>query len=133
MRGAPGVSWRMHDYHDLQVWNRAMDVAVRVFAITKVLTAANVPGLRNQICRAVISIPANIAEGARQDSSAQTARFLAYAIGSTSEVESHLELARRLVHTLPDVDSTLAELTQIRRMLNSLRSYHLRQEKSRHP
>jgi four helix bundle protein len=120
----------MHDYHDLQVWNRAMDVAVRVYAITKGLAAANVPALRNQICRAVVSIPANIAEGARQESSAQNARFLAYAIGSTSEVESHLELAQRLVPGLHDVDGALAELVQIRRMLYALRSYHLRQAKS---
>jgi four helix bundle protein len=116
----------MHDYHDLQVWNRAMDVAVQVHMIARKLPAANAPGLRNQLCRAVISIPANIAEGARQDTPAQNARFLAYAIGSTSEVESHLELARRLVPALPDVELTLDELTQIRRMLCALRSHHVR-------
>jgi len=116
----------MHDYHDLQVWNRAMDAAVKVHVIARKLPPANAPGLRNQRCRAVISIPANIAEGARQENSAQNARFLAYAIGSTSEVESHLELARRLVPTLPEVEGTLDELVQIRRMLHALRAYHLR-------
>ena len=116
----------MHDFHDLQVWNRAMDVAVRVHTIARKLPPANAPGLRNQLCRAVISIPANIAESARQENSTQNARFLAYAIGSTSEVESHLELARRLMPALPDVELTLDELMQIRRMLHALRAYHLR-------
>ncbi len=116
----------MHDYHDLQVWNRAMEVAVKVHMLARQVPEANAPGLRNQLCRAVTSIPANIAEGARQQSSAQNARYLAYAIGSTSEAESHLELARRLVPALPDVDVTLDELTQIRRMLHALRAYHLR-------
>jgi four helix bundle protein len=116
----------MHDYHDLQVWHRAMDVAVRVHVITRALPAIQAPGLRNQLCRAVTSIPANIAEGARQESSAQNARFLAYAIGSTSEVESHLELARRLVPGLPHVNDILDEISQIRRMLHALRAHHLR-------
>ncbi len=116
----------MHDYHDLQVWHRAMDVAVRVHVITRALPAIQAPGLRNQLCRAVTSIPANIAEGARQESSAQNARFLAFAIGSTSEVESHLELARRLVPGLPHVNDILDEISQIRRMLHALRVHHLR-------
>ena len=120
----------MHDYHDLQVWHRAMDMAVRIFSITRQLTAANVPGLRNQICRAVLSIPANIAEGARQETSAQTARFLSYAIGSTSEVESHLELARRLVPTIPDAQGSLEELVEIRRMLVALRAFHVRRSQA---
>jgi four helix bundle protein len=117
----------MHDFHDLQVWKRAMDVAVRVHAMSRALLANDAPGLRNQLCRAATSIPANIAEGARQETSAQNARFLTYAIGSTSEVESHLELARRLVPSLRGVDDTLAEMVQIRRMLCALRAYHRRQ------
>lgn len=116
----------MHDYHDLQVWHRALDVAVRVHEISRRIPPARAPGLRNQLCRAASSIPSNIAEGARQESASQTARFLAYAIGSTSEVQSHLELAERLVPSLPGVRSTVDELTEIRRMLCALQAYYKR-------
>jgi four helix bundle protein len=116
----------MHDFRNLHVWERAVDLAVRVHAITRRISPVVAPGLRNQLCRAAASIPANIAEGARQETSAQTARFLSYAIGSTSEVESHLELARRLSPQATEAQATIDELIEIRRMLCALRSYHKR-------
>ncbi|WP_353268494.1 four helix bundle protein [Gemmatimonas sp.] len=116
----------MHDFRNLHVWKRAIDLAVRVHAITRRISPAVAPGLRNQLCRAAASVPANIAEGARQETSAQTARFLSYAIGSTSEVESHLELAHRLAPHTSDVQAAIDELIEVRRMLCALRSYHKR-------
>ncbi len=106
----------MHDFRNLHVWKRAIELAMRVHALTRRISPAVAPGLRNQLCRAAASIPANIAEGARQESSGQTARFLSYAIGSTSEVESHLELAMRLAPQAGDVQATIDELIEIRRM-----------------
>ena len=114
----------MHDFRNLQVWQRAIALAVRVHTVTRRIAPYNAPGLRNQLCRAASSIPANIAEGARQESSAQTARFLSYAIGSTSEVESHLELAARLTTLSGAIQPMIEELIEIRRMLCALRAYH---------
>jgi four helix bundle protein len=116
----------MQDPANLQVWHRSLDVAARVHALAKRLRAADAPGLRNQLCRAASSIPANIAEGARQDGSAQFARFLGYAIGSTGEVESHLVLASRLSPAMGDTSEALADLSEIRRMLYALRAHHQR-------
>lgn len=60
------------------------------------MRAALYSSLRNQLFRAAMSIPANIAEGRRQNSDANFARFLTYALNSASEVEHHLIVARDL-------------------------------------
>lgn len=57
------------------------------------INGRRVPGLRNQLLRAVASVPANIAEGEQQRSDAQAAHFLRIALGSADEVGAHLETA----------------------------------------
>ena|SRR5688572_19393305 len=111
----------MH-FKETDVWNRAMEAAIGVYRLTKLLPRQEVYGMRSQLTRAAVSIPSNIAEGWTRESARDKAHFLAIAHGSTSEVETQLMLCERLgwfpVHaTLP----VHASLDEVSRMLTALR------------
>jgi four helix bundle protein len=77
--------------------------------------------LRNQLFRAAMSIPANIAEGRRQTSDANFGRFLGYALNSASEVEHHLIVARDLgAIREPEYAQLVSETITVRKMLYRL-------------
>jgi four helix bundle protein len=77
--------------------------------------------LRNQIFRAAMSIPANIAEGRRQKSEKEFARFLGYALNSSSELEYHLIVAKDTkVITNADFVSLVSQTITVRKMLYGL-------------
>ena len=77
--------------------------------------------LRSQIFRAAMSIPANIAEGRRQNSDANFGRFLGYALNSASELEHHLILARD-IGAIPEGEfvSLVSQTIIVRKMLYRL-------------
>jgi len=79
------------------------------------------PGLRNQMLRASMSIPFNIAEGAGKDTKAEFARFVGNAIGSANEVEQQLLLAQALELFDEELDPLILECCEIRKMLYGLR------------
>ena len=112
----------MQDFTRLHVWERAQQFTVDVFEATEGLRGTHAAGLRSQLRRASSSIGANIAEGAGQEGAPQFARYLQIAIGSTSEVESHLDLAGRVHLIGPTRVVTLRrEVRELRRMLAGLR------------
>ena len=115
----------MQNPANLEVWHRAMDLAVGIHAVARRIEGRKAPGLATQLRRAAASIPANIAEGVGQPSPGLVARHLAVAIGSNFEVETHLLLAMRLCPAIGTCESTLDELRQIRRMLFGLRRHYL--------
>jgi len=77
--------------------------------------------LRSQAFRAAMSIPANIAEGRRQNSDPQFARYLGYALNSASELEHHLIVARD-IDAIPEPEfvSLIAQTIRVRKMLFAL-------------
>ena len=83
-------------HRNLDVWHLAMDLVVRIYAISNQLPDSERFGLIAQLRRAAISIPSNIAEGAARGSSGEFARFLLIARGSLAEIETQLEIAERL-------------------------------------
>jgi four helix bundle protein len=82
-------------YSDLVAWQKAMDLVEEVYKITKTFPKEELYGLSNQLRRAAVSIPSNIAEG-QSRSSLEFVRFLAIACGSLSEVETQMLIAFRL-------------------------------------
>ena len=86
----------MQDYHQLDIWNRAMDYAVTVYQLAAALPAEEKYNLGNQLRKAVISVPLNIAEGCGSASNPEFGRFLSYAYRSLKEVVTALELCARL-------------------------------------
>jgi four helix bundle protein len=83
-------------FEDLIAWERGMDLAVHVYEISRQGRFARDFALCDQIHRAGISVPSNIAEGFERGSRAEFHRFLGIAKGSCGEVRSHLHLAKRL-------------------------------------
>ena len=84
----------MGDFKKLTVWQRAHTVAVATLQATKTLPRDDRSGLAAQMCRAAVSITANIAESAGRGHPRDQCRFLLHARGSARELESHLLLAR---------------------------------------
>lgn len=93
----------MKDFRDLVVWQKAHDVALRVYQFTRPFPTEERYGLTAQLRRSASSIGANIAEGCGRGSDADFRRFLHIAMGSASELEYHLLLSRDL-HYLGEND-----------------------------
>ena len=91
----------MASYKDLIVWQKAMDLVVEIYRICKFLPKEENYGLSDQMRRSVISIDSNIAEGQARDSKKDFLRFLSIAQGSKAELETQIEICRRLKY-IPD-------------------------------
>lgn len=87
--GSPG------GYQNLKAWQKAMDLAEIIFTLTQAWPAVERYRLTDQILRAVVSVPANIAEGQGRTGPRELLHHLSIANGSLHEVETHLHLARR--------------------------------------
>ncbi|MBE9038247.1 four helix bundle protein [aff. Roholtiella sp. LEGE 12411] len=83
-------------YRDLKVWQEAMNLAESCYKITKSFPKEEIYGMTSQIRRAVVSIPANIAEGYGRRTRGEYIQFLYIAQGSLKELETHLLLSIRV-------------------------------------
>ncbi len=109
-------------YKDLTVWQKAMQLVVDCYRMTSQFPRNEEFGLQSQMRRAAVSIPSNIAEGNVRRSSAEYCRFLCIALGSTAELETQTELARRLGFIAESDAGQLVDACQeVGRMLNGLR------------
>ena len=84
----------MTDFKRLKVWEKAHEVAVECHKLAKAMRSQLYSPLQNQLVRAAASVPTNIAEGSRQVSRKDFARFLRYAVNSNTELEYQIILAR---------------------------------------
>jgi four helix bundle protein len=110
----------MKNFYELKVWEKAHTFVVTVYAKTGNFPREELYGLTNQIRRAAVSIPSNIAEGCGRNSDAELARFLEIASGSASELDYQLLLARDLGFLRTEDHSPMLEsLSEIRRMLTA--------------
>ena len=78
----------MKTHKDLDVWNRSMELAEKLYLLTEQFPREEQFGLISQIRRSAVSIPSNIAEGAARSSNKEFVQFLYVALGSLSETES---------------------------------------------
>ena len=110
----------MKDFRKLNVWEKSHHLTLAVYKATTTFPKEELYGLTSQMRRASASIPANIAEGCGRNGDAELARFLHIAMGSASELEYHLLLARDLnILNSPDYEGLASEVTQVKRMLTS--------------
>src|SRR6266496_901937 len=114
----------MEGHRDLQVWQKAMQCVTDIYRETAVFPRSEVYGLTNQVRRAAVSVPSNIAEGCGRSSKKEFAQFLSHARGSLLEVETQLEIAKNLGY-LSDKSASelLSKTNEIGRMLNGLRPW----------
>ena len=108
-------------YRDLQVWQEAIVLVESIYTATKHFPKQETYGLTNQMQRCVISIPSNIAEGHGRNSSNEFRRFLYISLGSLAELDTQLEIAKRLGYLEPGESDTLdKKIVQLRKMLYGL-------------
>ena len=108
-------------FHNSIAWQKSMDLATLVYAATgSGFPKQEIFGLTNQLRRASVSIPSNIAEGKGRSSSGELLHFLGIARGSTLEVQTQLELALRLgFGSREELQSAKDLAMEISRILNA--------------
>lgn len=108
-------------YRDLEVWQKAMRLAVICYQSTEGFPKREIYGLASQLRRAAVSIASNVAEGHSRSSRQAYLNHLSIALGSQSEVETQVELASRLnMMPVEIAEETLALAEQVGRMLHAL-------------
>ena len=113
----------IRSHRDLIVWQRAMDLAVKVYRLTEQFPQTELYRLTAQLTRAVVSVPANIAEGYARAATKDYGRFLSIAKGSLMETETFVMLAIRLEYVSEGQASpTLELITELSKMLTVLRA-----------
>jgi len=111
----------MKDFRQLKVWEKSHQLALAVYQATREFPREELYGLTSQIRRASMSVPTNIAEGCGRNTDAEFARFLQIAMGSASETEYQLILARDLEFLSKESYEKLhKDVEEIKRMLASL-------------
>jgi len=112
----------MPNFRKLNVWHKAHLLALSAYRLAGDLPDSERYGLTSQIRRSAASIPANIAEGAGRRSDRDYARFISIAIGSSNELDYHLQLVRDLgIVGQTRVEPVHLEVVEVRRMLLALR------------
>jgi four helix bundle protein len=102
-------------YQDIQVWQLGVNLVERVYRITQTFPQTETYALCNQMQRAAISIPSNIAEGHARDLTKGFLHHLLVARGSLAEVEAQMILAKRLTYLQqPEADVRLANVSGLR-------------------
>lgn len=121
--GEKGIGMQVKSYKDLIVWQKSMDLVEMIYQVTKSFPKDEQYGLTNQLRRAAVSIPSNIAEGQARNSTAEFKNFLSIARGSLAEVDTQLLIAERLGYIQPEKLREILELQiEINKMTNSLMS-----------
>src|SRR5690606_4478207 len=98
-----------------------MDFVIHVYDITRNFPSSEQYGLINQMRRSAVSVPSNIAEGCGRNGEKELNRFLYIALGSLSELETQIDISRRLNFiSEDDYNNSLTKIFYIRKMLSGL-------------
>ena len=109
-------------FKSLIVWQDAMNLVEIIYRQTKQFPKEEIYGLTNQMRRAAVSIPANIAEGNGRISRKEYLQFLSIANGSLTELETHLLIALRIQYlNIKDMERIQKQLDSVGRLLTALR------------
>ena len=109
-------------FRDLVVWQEAMNLVEMIYLQTKSFPKEETYGLTNQIRRAAVSIPANIAEGNARRGRKEYLHFLSMANGSVAELETHILIAERLNYMTKEAASQLqTQIQSVGRLLAALK------------
>ena len=110
-----------NSFRDLIVWQKAMELARQVYSLTRHLPKEERYGLSDQMRRAAVSIPSNIAEGQARDSRKEFLNFLSIAKGSNAELNTQLELCVTLAYLPANATAPVSALSvEVGRMLTTL-------------
>ncbi len=113
----------VNSFKDLIVWQKAMDLTKEIYGLSEKFPKSENFSLTNQIRRAAVSIPSNIAEGYGRYTTPEYIRFLSIANGSLLVLHTQILLAGSLGYaSIADIDIIEKQIAEISKMLNSLRN-----------
>ena len=113
----------MHNFKELKVWNKALELAINTYQLTKKFPSEEKFGLTSQINRCAVSVPSNIAEGAGRNTNGEFNQFLGIATGSLFELETLLIISEK-IGILPEDDfkDSSQLIDEITKMIAGLKS-----------
>ncbi|MCF8369008.1 MAG: four helix bundle protein [Bacteroidales bacterium] len=113
----------MHNYKKLIVWQRAVNLAVSIYDLTRSFPESERYGMINQCQRSACSISNNIAEGSRKSSEKEFNRYLEISDGSSAELNTQLIIAQRIGYISSEVlEKYENEIEEIQKMINKLKN-----------
>ena len=114
---------KIHNYKDLIVWQKAIELVIEIYKITELYPESEKYGLTSQMRRCAVSIPSNIAEGRRRGTRKDFRQFLLIAYGSGSELETQIEITKKLSFSAK-INFAFSDslLDEVMRMLNKMTS-----------
>ena len=111
----------INSYQDLEVWKKAMELVTDIYKATQAFPKEELYGLTNQLRRASVSVPANIAEGWGRGTTKGYIQFLRIARGSLLEVETLMTISHNLgCANAQDLEQILQKIIEISKMMNAL-------------
>ncbi len=112
---------KINSYKDLVVWQRSIEMVVAIYELTEQFPKEEIYGLTSQMRRSAVSVPSNIAEGRFRGTRNDYLHFLRMSYGSGAELETQLEISRRLKKTrILDYAKVDGLLTEVMKMLNAI-------------
>ena len=106
-------SKKVSRFEDLEVWQEGCDLAVQIYKLSREGKLARDYGLRDQMTRAAVSIPSNIAEGKERETAPELIRYLYIAKGSTGELQTQLYIAQRIGYVDEGTSYNLIQQTKV--------------------
>ena len=99
----------VNSFRDLRVWQAGMDLVEKIYRFTQTFPTQETYGLTNQLRRAAVSIPSNIAEGHSREHTKEYLNFLSVTQGSLAELQTQIEIATRLGYLAPSIAAELSD------------------------
>jgi four helix bundle protein len=112
----------MHRYKDLKFWSESKELSVEIYRTTRNFPKDEKFGIVDQMRRASVSIPSNIAEGSGRISNKDFDRFLSFSMGSAYELETQLEISKELGYLKDNEHEELSiKLTAVIKQMSKFR------------
>ncbi len=112
---------KIQTYRDLNIWRLGIELVKEIYKLTEKFPRQEIYGIVNQMRRAAISIPSNVAEGFKRHHNNEHRQFLYVTLGSCAELETQITIAKELNYIHEDKEAALLEkLDHIGRMITSL-------------
>ncbi|MFC5191564.1 four helix bundle protein [Algoriphagus aquatilis] len=113
----------MHNFKELKVWQKAVDLAVKIYTVTKSFPVEEKFGLVSQMRRAGVSVPSNIAEGCAKTSSKSFVNSLEVSLGESFELETQMIISQQVGILDQELAREMeADLTEVHRMIMGLKT-----------
>ena len=113
------MAWQ--NYSDLLVWQKGMDLVDEIYHLTKLLPREEIFALSDQMRRAAVSIPSNIAEGNGRKTKTEFRQFLSIANGSLYELETQIMICLRQRYFAEcEAENALSLCKEVGKMMTSL-------------